>query len=71
MVEKKRRLEAICAAHGVPLKAAALQFPLRHRAITCVVSGARTATEVRENVAMMSTDIPASLWDALTEEIDG
>lgn len=69
MIEKKSRLEAVCAAHGVPLKAAALQFPLRHRAVASVVAGARSATEVRENVAMMAVDIPRHFWDAITEEI--
>ena len=70
MIEKKKRLDQLCADHDVPLKAAALQFPLKHRAVACVLAGARTAAEVRENVAMMATDIPTSFWDALTEELD-
>jgi len=70
MVEKKRRLDELCAEHDVPLKAAALQFPASHDAVACVLAGARTAAEVRENVAMMNTDIPNSFWDALTEELD-
>ena len=70
MVEKKKRLDKLCADHDVSLKAAALQFPLKHRAVACVLAGARTAAEVRENVDMMATDIPSTFWDALTEEID-
>ena len=70
MVEKKKRLDKLCADHDVPLKAAALHFPLKHRAVACVLAGARTAAEVRENVDMMATDIPSTFWDALTEEID-
>jgi D-threo-aldose 1-dehydrogenase len=70
MIAKRDRLAALCAEHDVPLKAAALQFPLRHPAVASVVAGARTATEVRENVAMMSADIPKSFWKALTEVID-
>lgn len=70
IVAKKMRLEALCSEHGVPLKAAALQFPARHDAVACVVAGGRSATEVRENVAMMATDIPARFWAALTEELD-
>jgi aryl-alcohol dehydrogenase-like predicted oxidoreductase len=38
--------------------------------VACVLAGARTAAEVRENVDMMTTDIPESFWDALTEELD-
>jgi len=34
-----RRLEALCRDHGVPLAAAALQFPLRHPAVASVVVG--------------------------------
>jgi D-threo-aldose 1-dehydrogenase len=70
MVEKKQRLDQLCREHDVPLMAAALQFPARHETVACVLAGARTAAEVRENVAMMNTDIPGSFWDALTEELD-
>ncbi len=69
MIAKKTRLDALCSEHGVPLKAAALQFPAKHGAVACVLAGARTAAEVRENVTMMATDIPARFWDALTEEL--
>lgn len=58
-------LKAVCARHGVPLRAAALQFPLDQSAIACVVAGMASAAEVIENVKLMSTLIPASLWDEL------
>ena len=35
-------IEAVCAAHGVALKAAALQFPRAHPAVACVLAGARS-----------------------------
>ena len=70
MVEKTKRLERLCTEHDVLLKAAALQFPLRHRAVACVIAGARTASEVQENVDMMAKSIPDSFWDVLTEELD-
>ncbi len=69
IVAGKKKLETLCAEHDVPLKAAALQFPLRHPAIVCVLAGARTASEVRENVEMMAHPIPRRFWDALTEEL--
>jgi D-threo-aldose 1-dehydrogenase len=62
----KRRvteLEEICAHHGVPLKAAAIQFPLTHPAVTCVVVGARSAGKIEENVRMFEFDVPDALWD--------
>ncbi len=68
MLEKTQRLEAVCARHGVPLKAAALQFPFGHPAVVAVIPGARSASEVEENVAMMSHPIPTDLWRELQGE---
>ncbi|MBM3545974.1 MAG: aldo/keto reductase [Alphaproteobacteria bacterium] len=59
------RAEAIgrvCRAHGVPLAAAALQFPLAHPVVAGSVVGARTAEEVRSNQALLGDTIPAPLW---------
>ena len=53
LVAKARRLDAICRAHGVPLKAAAIQFPFTHPAVSAVLTGARSEQELRENVAML------------------
>ncbi len=60
--QRVRELEAICARHDVPLKAAAIQFPLRHAAVTSVVIGARSSQEIEENVRMFEIDIPDTLW---------
>ena len=65
VIAKARRLEAACAAHGVPLAAAAIQFPFGHPAVTAVVVGCRSEREVAENVQMFRHPIPASLWDDL------
>ncbi|MGW2434576.1 aldo/keto reductase [Streptomyces sp. NPDC001640] len=54
-----------CAAHGVALAAAALQFPLRHPAVTGVVVGARSAQEITVNVAHATATIREELWAAL------
>lgn len=62
------RIEAVCARHGVPLAAAALQFPLRHPAIASVVVGHERAQEVARNVALMRHPIPADLWAELKQE---
>lgn len=61
-IEKTRRAEKICERHGVPLKAAALQFPLRHPAVAAVIPGCRSAAEVGESVAMMHQEIPEAFW---------
>jgi D-threo-aldose 1-dehydrogenase len=67
-IDKARRLDAACQRHNVPLKAAAIQFPLGHPAVVSVLSGARSVAELDENIAMFQTPIPAALWDDLRAE---
>ncbi len=68
VIERVTRLDAVCRAHGVPLAAAALQFPYAHPAIATILTGARSAAELRENVASFETPIPSGLWSALRDE---
>ncbi|MEZ0108454.1 D-threo-aldose 1-dehydrogenase [Catenulispora sp. EB89] len=56
------RLKDICERNGVPLRAAALQFPLRHPAVRSVLIGARSPQEVRDCVEMARVPIPDALW---------
>lgn len=62
VVARAAALEGICAAHGVPLKAAALQFPRAHPAVACVLSGARSIAEFDQNLALATQPIPAAFW---------
>ena len=68
VLERARRIAAVCAAHGAPLAAAALQFPLQDRVVRSVVAGGVVPAQVRENVAHVSTPIPAALWEQLGAE---
>jgi D-threo-aldose 1-dehydrogenase len=68
LLERARRLHEVCARHGVPLKAAAIQFPLGHPAVASVLTGCRSAAELEENVRMFETPIPADLWAELRAE---
>lgn len=68
VLERVRRVEAVCARHGVPLPAAALQFPLGHPAVASVIPGAFQPEQVRRNVAAFSHPIPADLWAELKHE---
>lgn len=61
-------LSATCERFGVPLSAAAIQYPLRHPAVTAVLIGPRDAEQVRQNVAWFEQDLPADLWEALERE---
>jgi D-threo-aldose 1-dehydrogenase len=68
VLARVRRLEAVCARFDVPLKAAALQFPLAHPAVTALVVGARSPDEVGENVRLLEEPAPADFWRALQRE---
>ena len=66
--ERVLKLESLCASHGVPLPAAALQFPLAHPAVAAVIPGFASAEEVRAGVAHFRMPIPADLWADLKRE---
>ena len=62
------RLAAICARWDVPLPAAALQFPLGHPAVACVLAGCRSPAEVAEDARLFELELPSGLWDDLRAE---
>jgi D-threo-aldose 1-dehydrogenase len=66
LVERALRLAEVCDGHGVPLAAAAMQFPLRHPAVATVLVGARSAAEVEEDVRLFRWEVPDELWADLT-----
>lgn len=68
IVDRVRRVEEVCARHGTPLKAAALQFPLAHPAVAAVIPGARSPEEVDESARMFEFEIPADFWSELRDE---
>jgi D-threo-aldose 1-dehydrogenase len=67
VIERVRRLEALCAEFSVPLQAAALQFPLAHPAVASVVAGCASGAQARNCAQMMTYPIPAGFWRALGE----
>jgi D-threo-aldose 1-dehydrogenase len=63
--EVRQRVQAmteICDRWSVPLKAAALQFPLGHPAVVSVVVGMRTPDELTENLRLIDVPVPGALW---------
>jgi D-threo-aldose 1-dehydrogenase len=68
VVEKVRRIAAVCERHGVPLAAAALQFPLGHRSVASVIPGASGPAQQERNVAAFRHPIPAELWAELKHD---
>jgi D-threo-aldose 1-dehydrogenase len=65
VLEQVAAIEAVCARHHVPLKAAALQFPMAHPAVAAIIPGARSVAEVEENFRLMSLNIPDDFWEEL------
>ena len=68
LVGRAKRIGAVCASHGVPIKAAAIQFPLGHPAVTCVVVGCRSVAQLDESIAMFELTIPPSMWQELKHD---
>jgi D-threo-aldose 1-dehydrogenase len=61
-------IEAVCTRHGVPLRRAALQFPLGHPAVASLVMGAVRPEEVADQAAELAALVPAALWTELKAE---
>ena len=67
VVARVKAIAAVCDSHNVPLPAAALQFPLAHKAVAAIIPGPRNADEFRANLDLLSRKIPASLWSDLRQ----
>lgn len=65
LVERTRRLDAVCREHGVPLSAAALQFSMRDPRVTSTVVGMTRPERVAQTLALGAVTIPDALWPAL------
>ena len=68
VIEKVRKIEAVCDRHGVPLAAAALQFPLAHQLVASVIPGLDSPERVAQTLALYRHKIPTALWQELRQE---
>jgi len=68
IVKRAQRIERVCNNFNVPAKAAALQFPLAHPAVACVLTGCRSVAELQENIELFELELPPELWSALKTE---
>jgi len=64
---KVQSIEKICEDHGVPLKAAALQFPLAHPLVSSVIPGSLSTAQVLDNIEMLKFPIPPEFWFELKQ----
>jgi len=65
ILDRVRRIESVCAAHGTSIRRAALQFAMAHPAVVSVVLGAVKPTEVEANAIDSEQKVPAGLWSDL------
>ncbi|MBM0275273.1 aldo/keto reductase [Micromonospora tarensis] len=68
LLDRATAIRSVCERHGVPLRAAAIQFPFGHPAVASVVVGARDPEQVADNVAMVEWEVPGALWADLKAE---
>jgi D-threo-aldose 1-dehydrogenase len=66
IVERVRRIEAVCKSHNVPMVAVALNFPLGHEAVASIIPGFAKATDLA-NIGYFRQAIPDTLWADLRE----
>lgn len=65
VIEKARKLDAVCQKHGVRLIEAALKFPLNHPSVVSVIPGGQSVEEVKSNREILDREVSAALWEDL------
>lgn len=65
---RAQRFYDVCRRTGADVGAAALQFPLAHPAVSAVVCGLRSASEVDAALRRQHAAVPPATWAALREE---
>ena len=65
VMQKVEHIKRIAQAHGVNIKAAALQFSLANPAVAAVIPGASRPERIAEDVAALKAVIPAAFWAEL------
>lgn len=68
VIDKVRKIEAVCERHGVALALAALKFPLAHKLVASVIPGLDSAQRVSQTVTLFDQTVPAGLWQELVHE---
>ncbi|ROM34083.1 D-threo-aldose 1-dehydrogenase [Pseudomonas poae] len=68
VLDKLERIREVARAHGVDVKAAALQFALAHPAVVAAIPGATRPLHANEDHAALSARIPAAFWNALRQQ---
>ncbi|WP_394525509.1 aldo/keto reductase [Paenarthrobacter nicotinovorans] len=62
IIERVRRMEAICVEYSIPLAAAALQFSTRDPRVSSTIVGMSEPGRVDEILRLADVDIPEEFW---------
>ncbi|HTJ57611.1 MAG TPA: aldo/keto reductase [Devosiaceae bacterium] len=68
IIDRVHQLEAFCKEMGVPIGAAALQFPLTHPAVATVLPGPKSPAELQGILDWWQVSIPAEFWTELAAQ---
>ncbi len=68
IMERVRKIEAVCRDHEVPLAAAALQFVVAHPAVPTFMAGTRTVAQLEQNLSWFAHPIPSEFWAELKRQ---
>jgi len=68
ILDKVRRIEVVCRAHGVALVDAAFQFPLMHPSVVSVIPGGQSVAQMAGNLRAAQASVPPALWADLKDQ---
>lgn len=68
VLAKLERIRSVARAHGVDVKAAALQFALAHPAVVAAIPGSTRPLHANQDHAALSAVIPAAFWNELRSQ---
>ena len=68
ILDKVRRIEAVCRSHDTRMIDAAFQFPLMHPVVVSVIPGGQSVEQMAGNLAVAEADVPTGLWTDLKSQ---
>jgi D-threo-aldose 1-dehydrogenase len=67
LIARTERIADIAAGYGATVPQLAVQFPLRHPAVSTVVLGADSAEQITRNAGLNDVPVPDDLWRELED----
>jgi D-threo-aldose 1-dehydrogenase len=67
LIARTERIADIAAGYGATVPQLAVQFPLRHPAVSTVVLGADSAEQITRNAGLSDVPVPDDLWRELED----